>query len=168
MNPFFLGTYSSAQPNREWLEAADSLVKIGRKVDLGLTGDTVAKVRRFLDEELEKMKPPSMAVPLPDDFKFAAHDVRRRLIEEVVPVPREHDLPFAVMIGVRQSVKPELRVARDGVSRADVGALERIFRVDNNVCLRATYHSDENQHELCVAAPKIKQPDAVRMLVVSR
>jgi hypothetical protein len=47
-----------------------------------------------------------------------------------------------------------LRVAGDGVGRADVGALERMCAEYPDVRFLATFLSRENQHELCVAARK--------------
>jgi hypothetical protein len=77
------------------------------------------------------------------------------LIKEVVlPTAREHDLPLALMIGVRRGVNPALKVAGDGVGRADVKSVERICVQNPDLRFLATFLSRENQHELCVAARK--------------
>src|SRR5258708_35328752 len=60
------------------------------------------------------------------------------------------------MIGVRRSVNPALRVAGDGVGRADVGAVERMCLENPDVRFLTSFLSRENQHELCVAARKFK------------
>ncbi len=139
----------------DWPEAIHTLVRQGLSVDAELGGSTVAALRRFLDEWIARMKPLYMAVSLPAEFKFPDTDVRDRLIREVVlPTARAHALAFALMIGVRRGVNPALRVAGDGMGRADVTALERICAEYPDVRFLATILSRENQHELCVSARK--------------
>jgi hypothetical protein len=139
----------------DWENTAAKLPSLGYKVDAGFGSETVSEVRRFLDNWIERMKPLYMAVSLPDDFKFPDTDARDCVIREVVmPTAREHKLPFAVMAGVRRRVNPALRMAGDGLGRADVGALERLCAENPDVRFLATYLSRENQHELCVAARK--------------
>jgi hypothetical protein len=74
--------------------------------------------------------------------------------EVVLPIAREHKLPFAVMVGVRRRVNPALRIAGDGLGRGDVGALECLCAENPDVRFLATFLARENQHELCVAARK--------------
>jgi len=101
------------------------------------------------------MKPLYMAVSLPDDFMYPDGDVRDRIVREVVlPVSREHRLPFALMIGVRRQVNPALRGAGDGLGRADMKAVEHLCAENPDVRFLVTMLSRENQHELCVAARK--------------
>src|SRR5712691_10720497 len=139
----------------DWPEAMQTLVREGLSVDAELGGSTVAALRRFLDEWIARMKPLYMAVSLPAEFKFPDTDVRDRLIREVVlPTARAHALAFALMIGVRRGVNPALRVAGDGMGRADISALERICAEYPDVRFLATILSRENQHELCVSARK--------------
>src|SRR5205085_6844002 len=76
--------------------------------------------------------------------------------EVVMPTAVAHDLSFAVMIGVRRQVNPALRMAGDGLGRADVSALERLCAAYPDARFLATFLSRENQHELCVAARKFK------------
>jgi hypothetical protein len=139
----------------EWEVASADIAARGYKVDARLSGATVGEVRRFLDEWIVRMRPLYMAVSLPDDFNYPTADARARLIREVVlPTARDHQLPFALMIGVRRGVNPALRAAGDGVGRADVGAVERLCAENPGVRFLATFLSRENQHELCVAARK--------------
>src|SRR5688572_17666814 len=138
-----------------WPYAAQFLSAADYKVDTHLSGGSIAEVRRYIDKCAERMDPLYMAVSLPDDFRFPAGDIRNRLLNEVVlPTAREHDLPFAMMIGVRRGVNPALRSAGDGVGRADVSAVERICVENPDVRFLTTLLSRENQHELCVAARK--------------
>ena len=139
----------------DWGQTALALSARGYEVDRGMFGRTASEVRRFLDKWVERMRPLYMAVSLPDDFEYPANDARDRLIREVVlPTAREHDLPFALMVGVRRGVNPALRAGGDGVGRASVRAVERVCAENPDVRFLSTYLSRENQHELCVSARK--------------
>lgn len=139
----------------DWPNAVAKLSADGFGVDLGLGEHAVTEARRFLDAWIERMKPLYMAVSLPDDFVYPGGGIRDRLVAEVVlPTAREHGLSFALMVGVRRGVNPSLRVAGDGVGRADVGALERLCVENPDVRFLSTFLSRENQHELCVASRK--------------
>ncbi len=139
----------------DWESAAAELAGHGYKVDEGFAGASAVEVRRFLDVWIERMEPLYMAVSLPDDFKYPDVDARDRVIREVVlPTARAHDLPFALMIGVRRGVNPALRAAGDGLGRADVSAVERLCAENPEVRFLSTFLSRENQHELCVSARK--------------
>ena len=138
-----------------WNHTADKLTNIGYQIDTNIDDKTASEIRRFLDRWIAVMNPLYMAVSLPDDFTYPSADARSRLINEVVlPTAREHDLPFALMIGVRRSVNPALRVAGDGVGFADMRAVERLCVENPDVRFLATFLSRENQHELCIAARK--------------
>jgi hypothetical protein len=139
----------------DWPGAARRLAAQGFRVETSFGGPTMAEARRFLDGWIERMEPLYMAVSLPDDFKYPANDARDRLIREVVlPTSVTHGLALALMVGVRRGVNPALRVAGDGVGRADVSALERLCGENPESRFLATFLSLENQHELCVSARK--------------
>lgn len=141
----------------DWGNSAEALAARGYEVDRGMFGASVKEVRRFLDAWIERMKPLYMAVSLPDDFNYPAADARDRVIREVVlPTAREHGLSFALMIGVRRGVNPELRAAGDGLGRADVSAVERLCAENPEVRFLTTFLSRENQHEVCVSARKFQ------------
>lgn len=72
----------------------------------------------------------------------------------VLDACREHDLPFALMIGVRRAVNPRLGVAGDGVSTADLVPLERLAAENPDVRFLVTTLARENTHGLCVVARK--------------
>jgi len=134
----------------------------GKEINEQITGDkvdakTAGLVRDFLKAWIEKMNPMYMAVSLPPDFRIDDGGTRAKLILEcVLPIAREHKLPFAMMIGVKRSVNPALRVAGDGVAKADVEQVEKIARDWPDVRLLVTMLSRENQHELCIVARKFK------------
>ena len=139
----------------DWELTTAKLQMLNYRVEVGFGGESFKEMRRFLDVWIEKMNPLYMAVSLPADFTFPTADARNRIINEVVlPTAREHNLPFALMIGVRRAVNPALKEAGDGLGRADVSAVERLCLENPDVRFLATFLSRENQHELCVSARK--------------
>jgi hypothetical protein len=58
------------------------------------------------------------------------------------------------MIGVKRAVNPRLRMAGDGVAKADMSSLERLLEQHPDNKILATLLSRENQHELCVIGRK--------------
>lgn len=134
----------------------------GKEINGQITGDkadakTVSLVKDFLKKWIEKMNPMYMAVSLPPDFRIDDGGTRAKLILEcVLPTAREFKIPFAMMIGVKRSVNPALRVAGDGVAKADVEQVEKIARDWPDVRLLVTMLSRENQHELCIIGRKFK------------
>jgi hypothetical protein len=116
---------------------------------------SASESRKFLDTWIERMKPLYLAVSLPPTFQYPEETQRAQILREVIfPTCKAHNLPFAMMIGVRKRVNPPLVDAGDSLGHADAGAVERICleNPDNNFLV--TMLSRENQHELCVAARK--------------
>ena len=139
----------------EWDVARQTLSAAGYAVSAQVDNRSIAEARRFVDEWIERMDPLYLAVSLPDDFVWPEDSPRGQLIEHVVlPVCRDHRLPFAMMVGVRRAVNPALGDAGDGVGRADVSAIQRLCRLHPSNRFLVTMLSRENQHELCVAARK--------------
>ena len=139
-----------------WPDAAARLSAWDYRVSSGLGPADVAEVRRFLADWVALIKPRYMAVSLEPGFRWPDDGPRGRLIREcVLPAAAEAGVPMALMIGVRRQVNPGLRLAGDGMGRADVSAVEAICREfpDNRFLL--TMLSRENQHELCVATRKL-------------
>ena len=119
------------------------------------SGRTMSEVRRFLEGWVALMKPVYMAVSLPDTFTYPEMSLRVRFLREsVLPICRETGIPMSLMIGVRYLVNPELRLAGDGVGKADLRAVERICLDFPNNRFFISLLSRENQHELCVYARK--------------
>jgi hypothetical protein len=138
-----------------WEGAHAVMSAAGFKTSLDLTPPTAAEARRFLDVWIARLHPVYLAVSLPFTFTYPDDSLRTRLIREVVlPTCREHNIPFALMIGVSRQVNPALKDAGDSVAFADTGAVERICAENPDVRFLSTMLSRENQHELCVAARK--------------
>jgi hypothetical protein len=111
--------------------------------------------RKFLDDWIKRMNPLYMAVSLGSDFRYPDESARSMVLRDVVlPTARAHDLPFAMMIGVKRQINPVLGDAGDGVGRADLSCLEYICRENPDHKFMTTVLSRENQHELCVIARK--------------
>jgi hypothetical protein len=138
-----------------WTATVPQLSAWGYSVDLGLGDKTLSEVRRFLEEWVRRMRPVYMAVSLPPDFNYPDGTARSHLLAEcVLPVCREHGLPFSMMIGVRKLANPALRLAGDSVGPADMSVVERICVEFPQNRFLVSMLSRENQHGLCVAARK--------------
>lgn len=138
-----------------WSEHWQTLESQGYRVQADGNGWSMAEVRRFLADWVRRMEPRYMAVSLPDTFQYPEDSLRARLLAgAVLPSCREHGIPMALMIGVRYQVNPALRLAGDGVGRADLRAVESLCREFPDNRFLVTVLSRENQHELCVYARK--------------
>jgi hypothetical protein len=138
-----------------WPTHWQALAGQGYRVDEQASGKSASEVRRFLMDWHMRMQPVYMAVSLPDTFEYPADTAGNRLLREaVLPACREMDLPLSLMIGVRRQVNPLLRLAGDGVGRADLRALENLCREFPENRFLVSVLSRENQHELCVYARK--------------
>ena len=127
----------------------------GYDVAEDLTGQSAAEIRRFLGDWIARMRPVYLAASLPWDFTMPGDSSTARIMEAcVLPVCRAHRLSMALMIGVRRQLNPELRLAGDGVGKADLSSLEYLLRAYPKNKFLVTVLSRENQHELCVLARK--------------
>jgi hypothetical protein len=120
----------------------------------GYKGSTLES-RKFLDEWIERMNPLYMAVSLPPSFRYPEESQRAQILKEVIfPTAKAHNIPFAMMIGVRKRVNPPLGDAGDSLGHSDCGTVERICYENPDNRFLVTMLSRENQHELCIAARK--------------
>jgi hypothetical protein len=139
-----------------WQKNWQTLQSWGYDVTEGLTQTTFKGVRKFLADEIKRMKPAYMAVSLPDTFVYPSPDTAAQMIANcVIPVAKETGVPFAMMIGVKRQLNPALKLAGDGVGKADIRAVERICSQNPEARFLVTMLSRENQHELCIAARKL-------------
>jgi hypothetical protein len=139
----------------KWADHWNLLGAQGYAVDREATGRSGAEVRRFLEDWGVRMQPAYMAVSLPDTFQYPEPSVRSRLLDEaVLPACRELRIPLSLMVGVRYQVNPDLRLAGDGVGKADLRAVEHLCSQHPDNRFLISVLSRENQHELCVYARK--------------
>lgn len=139
----------------DWSAASAGLREQGYAVETDWSTSAADHARRFLSDWVKRMKPVYLAVSLPYDFQYPDDSVRTRVLREaVLPVCREYNLSLSLMIGVRRLINPQLRLAGDGVGRAEMGAVARLCDEypDNKFLISVL--SRENQHELCVTARK--------------
>ena len=144
---------------RTWPAAAERLTAWGYEAtpDLADGQKTVDAVRRFLVDWIERMRPLYVAMSLPPAFAYPdpANPLGDRFIRDcLMPVCRDHGLPWALMIGCRLGVNPALADAGDMVAKADIGAVVNLCADFPENRFLVTMLSRENQHELCVAARK--------------
>jgi len=141
----------------DWVNTVPRLQGWGYKVQTDFSGQTFAEVRRFLADWTRKIDAQYCMVSLGPEFQYPAEGPTARLIEEaIMPHGRDHQQAFALMIGVRRSVNPRLRLAGDSVGFADVGAVERLCAAFPDNKFLCTLLARENQHALCVAARKFR------------
>ncbi|MGA3326983.1 MAG: glucuronate isomerase [Terriglobia bacterium] len=139
----------------DWEAAHVVMAAAGFQTNAHPTVQTADEARRFLDLWIARLRPVYLAVSLPFTFTYPDDTARTPLIREVVlPTCLEHDIPFAMMIGVSRQVNPALRSAGDSVGYADTASVERLCAENPGVRFLVTMLSRENQHGLCVAARK--------------
>ncbi|HVG38139.1 MAG TPA: hypothetical protein VM870_02560, partial [Pyrinomonadaceae bacterium] len=139
----------------DWGTASAQLRADGYAATPEWNDGTAQHARRFLSDWIERMRPVYLAASLSDDFQFPDDSHRTQMLRDVVlPLCREYALPLSLMVGVRRAVNPRLRLAGDGVGRADVGALAALCAEYPDVKFLSSFLSRENQHELCVTARK--------------
>uniref|UniRef100_UPI000150D0CA BH0493 protein n=1 Tax=Halalkalibacterium halodurans (strain ATCC BAA-125 / DSM 18197 / FERM 7344 / JCM 9153 / C-125) TaxID=272558 RepID=UPI000150D0CA len=127
----------------------------GYKVNDEWNEGSIQEVKRFLTDWIERMDPVYMAVSLPPTFSFPEESNRGRIIRDcLLPVAEKHNIPFAMMIGVKKRVHPALGDAGDFVGKASMDGVEHLLREYPNNKFLVTMLSRENQHELVVLARK--------------
>lgn len=147
IDPILLGWERSCGRLRDW----------GYDVAPDLGGKTMEEVRRFLRDWAIRTKGLYVGISLPPEFTMPEKSAKARLLEEcLLPVFRELNLPFAMMIGVKRQVNPELMPAGDGVGRGRIESVEYLCAQYPKNKFMVTFLARENQHELCVAARKFR------------
>jgi hypothetical protein len=140
-----------------WPETGPRLAGWGYDVHPELGNRTFGEVRRFLGDWTQRMQPLYLMVSLPPEFLFPDESPAARLIENaVLPHCAEHNLPLALMPGVKRGVNPALGLAGDGVGRANLEAYEHLCAMFPQNKFMLTALARENQHELCVLARKFR------------
>jgi len=141
----------------QWETTWLKLKQWGYDVEEEMTDRTFEGVRSFLRYWIRKMNPLYMAVSLTHDFRFPESSPRGLIIEKcIVPVAREFDIPFALMIGTKRRVNPDLRDAGDSVGLSDVRSVENLCAAYPDTKFLCTMLARENQHGLAVAARKFR------------
>lgn len=141
----------------KWPSVYKKLGEWGYAVSEKPNEKTLAEVRRFLSDWIKRMDPVYMAASLPPDFHVPEDGVTSQIVERaILPVAREFDIPFAMMIGVKKLTNPELLLAGDSVGKAEIETVEYLCRNYPHNKFLLTVLSRENQHELVVTARKFR------------
>ena len=135
-----------------WPAVGASLDSMGYRAAADLGQTSLAEVRRFMGDWIDLMGALYVAVSLPPTWRYPQADACTRMIDEaILPICRERNLPFAMMIGVTRQANPRLRLAGDSLAKADASSLERLCAAYPKNKFMCTMLSRENQHELAVA-----------------
>lgn len=157
-DPRFAGVLRFDPLLRDWPAAATQLARWGYPVSKTLDEQSIEHARRFVRDWIDRVNAIYCAVSLPPDFRYEGLEDPRTsstvLRKIILPVLAERDLPFAMMIGSRLRVNPELRDGGDMVGLADVASVARICGDFPHNRFFCTMLARENQHELAVAARK--------------
>jgi hypothetical protein len=138
-----------------WDQAHDVLKDQGFDVDKRLNEKTLSSIRKFLETWGETMNPRYMAVSLPPTFTYPNNDECTTIIDScILPFAKERNIPFALMIGVKKLLNPDLQLAGDSVGKSDIRSLEQLCLRNPDNRFFVTFLSRENQHEHCITARK--------------
>jgi len=155
IDPRFKGVVRIDPLLRQWPQVGADLTALGFPARLPLDPAAKREIRRFLEHWIDRVGALYLAASLTPAWRYPDESPGTALLEEVIlPLCRERNLPFALMIGVRPQVNPRLRVAGDSVGPADLASVDRLCteHPDNRFMLTAL--SRESQHECVVAARK--------------
>lgn len=129
----------------------------GYDVSQDLNDRAIAEIKRFLTDWIKKMDALYLAVSLPPSYTVPDDSLRSRIVEQcIIPVCREQNVPFAMMIGVKKLVNYSLGLAGDSVGKADIKTIEYLCRTYPDNKFMVTLLSKENQHELAITARKFR------------
>lgn len=146
---------------RDFSNASKKIAGWGYQTSTELSQKTIDESKRFLSDWIDRQKAIYLAVSLPPDWRYPApaNDEAARagqtMLEKVVlPLCAERNLPFAMMIGSKMKVNPNLGDAGDMLGHSDIASLTNLLSAFPNNRFFVTMLSRENQHELAVAARK--------------
>lgn len=140
-----------------WEVAHEKLAGLGYAVSKDLGGDTLAEVRRFIGDWAERTKAVYIAVSLQHDFTMFDGSVATQLIEAcVIPVCRETNLPFALMLGAKKGTNPFLGTSGDSLGKTDMDSIEYLCAKYPKNKFMITLLSYQQQNDLAVLASKFR------------
>jgi hypothetical protein len=138
-----------------WPGVQQTLGGMGYNVSADMGAKSMSEARRFLTDGIGRVKALYVACSLTPDWKYPDDSACTKILNEaILPIAREHNLPFAMMIGVTRRVNPQLKLAGDAVGKADIVSINRILADNPKNKFMMTLLSRENQHELAVTARK--------------
>jgi len=139
----------------EWDKSFELIREMNYKVRKKIDGDTIREIKRILENWIEKIRPLYMAISLSPAYKYSDNSDANRIFRNcIIPIAQDHDMPIALMIGVRRNVNPQIKKAGDSLGKFDITNLEQLCLNHPQNKFLVTALSRENQHELCVTARK--------------
>lgn len=145
IDPLIVNLAASSARLREW----------GYEVAADFGGKSAGEVRRFVADCIGRMEARYAAMSFTPDFSWPDSGLQGRVLREsVIPACADAGVPFALMIGVRRKIRPELGDAGDGVGQGDPSAVGRLCAEFPQVTFLCTMLSRVDQHELTVTARK--------------
>ncbi|HWR39527.1 MAG TPA: glucuronate isomerase [Patescibacteria group bacterium] len=136
-------------------DSCSKLQEWGYRVSRDLDEVSVQEVRRFLKDWIKKMDALYMAVSLPPTYTVPEDSLRSRIVEQcIIPVCRELNIPFAMMIGVKKLSNYKLGLAGDSLGKSGIETVEYLCRTYPQNKFMVTMLSREDQHELAITARK--------------
>lgn len=140
-----------------WPEAGSKLRQWGYEVSEGFSRHTISEIRRFLADWSHRIKARYLMVSLPPEFTCdETSDCASLIRGAVLPHCRDFNMPFALMLGVKRAVNPNLQLAGDALGHSDLSTLAHLCANYPENRFLVTVLSRENQHELCVLARKFR------------
>ena len=141
----------------DWSATWPKLHRLGYAVERALTEATLREIERFVVDWITRMQPVYVAASLPPTFAMPADSEDARILAQaVLPACQQFDIPFAMMIGVKKRMAPELGDAGDGVGRANLDSVSHLCRAYPHTRFLLTVLARENQHEAVVLACKFR------------
>ena len=127
----------------------------GYNVQSVINPKTAEEIKRFLKDYIAKFNPVYMACSLPPTFTIPENSLTSDILTKcILPVCEEYNIPFAMMIGVKKLVNPDLKLAGDGVGRSDIKTVEYLCANYPKNKFLLTHLAREDQHAAVVAARK--------------
>ena len=154
-DPRFTGALRFDPLLLDWPTAAAKLKAWGYNVKVEIDRETISQVEWFLHEWCDRVQAKYCALSLPPEFRYPSGGPADEILAKcILPVCAERNIPFAMMIGSRRGVNPNLRDAADMGGLSDVQSVCTLCRDFPKNRFFVTMLSRENQHELAVAGRK--------------
>lgn len=131
------------------------LEKEGMSVNANLDKPSVENLIAFLEKWIKIMHPYYAMCSVTPEFIYPADNFQTQVLDKVLlPFLKMHQLPFALMFGVKRQVNPKLKLAGDGVGKVDINTVINLLDKNSDVNFLMTFLSRENIHESAIVARK--------------
>jgi hypothetical protein len=140
-----------------WESACKTLQALDYDVSQIPDEKTFAETQRFLSEWIEKTKAVYIGVSLPYDFSIFDDSLCVRLIINcILPVCLNYNIPFTLMLGSKKGTNPYLGHAGDSLGNADMESIESLCSNYPKNKFLVTLLSYQQQNDLAVLSSKFR------------